>query len=140
MIFIQDKDVAPIGSDGWQLHPDLDVHPEDIKIQKAYADAFYQTTLLETVKSRSVKRLVVVGCTTDACIDMTCRAGVSLGFDVVLVADAHTTKNNRFLSAADSIAYYNVILDGFGSEDSIGSGKHQIMVGNSGDDLFGSNV
>lgn len=136
VIFVQDDDVAPVGSEGWEVHPALEILPSDVRVQKAYADAFYQTTLLETLAAFGVRRLVVVGCTTDACIDMTCRGAVSLGFDVVLVNDAHTTRDNRFLSAAQSIEYYNLVLDGFGAEDSIGNGEHEVTLAAAEDDLF----
>jgi nicotinamidase-related amidase len=136
VVFVQDDDVAPVGSEGWEVHPALDVKPSDLRIQKAYADAFYQTCLLEELQRRGVQRLVVVGCTTDACIDATCRGAVSLSFDVVLVSDAHTTKDNRFLSAAQSIEYYNLVLDGFGAEDSVGKGEHEVMLAAADDNLF----
>lgn len=140
VIFIQDNDVAPVESEGWKVHPSLEVTPSDLCIQKAYADAFYQTCLLEVLRRKGVQRLVVVGCTTDACIEMTCRGAVSLGFDVVLVSDAHTTKDNRFLSAAQSIEYYNLVLDGFGAEDSIGKGEHEVTLEPSSGDLFAVTV
>lgn len=140
VIFVQDNDVAPVGSEGWEVHPALAVKTSDLRVQKAYADAFYQTCLLEELQRNGVQRLVIVGCTTDACIEMTCRGAVSLGFDVVLVSDAHTTKDNRFLSAAQSIEYYNLILDGFGAEDSVGKGEHEVTLEPSSSDLFTTTV
>jgi hypothetical protein len=47
---------------------------------------------------------------------------------VTLVADGHSTTDNRFLTAPKSIEYYNLVLDGFGSEDGFGAGKHEIIV------------
>lgn len=61
---------------------------------------------------------------------------MSLGFDVVLVSDAYTTRDNRFLSAAKSIEYYNLVLDGFGAEDSVGKGEHEVTLQPSNGDLF----
>ena len=72
-------------------------------------------------------RLIVCGCTTDACVDMTTRRAVSLGYDVVLASDAHTTTDNSFLTAPQSIAYYTLVLDGFGSGDGFGGGEHEIL-------------
>ncbi len=136
VLFVQDDEVAPVGSEGWEVHPALEVKASDLHVQKAYADAFYKTCLLEELQRRGVQRLVVVGCTTDACIEMTCRGAVSLSFDVVLVSDGHTTKDNRFLSAAQSIEYYNLVLDGFGAEDSIGKDEHEVTLKPSSSDLF----
>jgi nicotinamidase-related amidase len=33
----------------------------------------------------------VTGCLTELCVDSTCRAAVTLGYDTTLVADGHTT-------------------------------------------------
>jgi nicotinamidase-related amidase len=128
VIFVQDKDVAPVESDGWQIHPALGATPDDLSVRKAYADSFYQTELHEALAARGVRRLVICGCTTDQCVAMTARRAVSLGYDVVLVADGHTTRDNRFLSAPQSIAYHNIVLDGFGAEDGFGAGEHEIIV------------
>ena len=44
---------------------------------------------------------------TEYCIDTTCRRAVSLGYDVTLVADAHTTHDNDLLPAEKIIAHHN---------------------------------
>lgn len=128
VLYVLDKDVAPPDSDDWQLHPGLGAQDGDQRIRKAYSDSFYGTDLDDRLRERGVTRLVVCGCTTDACVDMTTRRAVSLGYDVVLAADAHTTTDNSFLTAPQSIAYYNVVLDGFGAEDGFGQGEHEILV------------
>jgi hypothetical protein len=38
---------------------------------------------------------------------------VSMGYDVTLVSDAHTTIDNERLTAAQIIAHHNALLDGF---------------------------
>jgi hypothetical protein len=38
-------------------------------------------------------------------------------FDVVLVADGHTTWDNALLDGAAAIAYQNMLLRGFGTPD-----------------------
>lgn len=85
---------------------------------------------------RSTQRLIVVGCKTDACVDATCRRAISLGYDVTLVADGHSTSDNQFLTAPQSIAYYNVILDELGLEDGFGNGEHSISVQPMGELVF----
>lgn len=127
IFYIQDVDVAPPGSADWQLHPGLGATQEDPRIRKDYSDSFFHTDLDEQLRKRGVSRLVVCGCTTDACVDMTARRAVSLGYDVVLASDAHTTTDNEFLTAPSSIAYYNLVLDGFGAEDGFGGGEHEIL-------------
>lgn len=127
ILYVLDKDVAPPDSPDWQLHPGLGAREDDPRVRKAYSDSFYRTDLHEQLRERGVTRLVLCGCTTDACVDMTARRAVSLGYDVVLASDAHTTTDNSFLTAPKSIAYYNLVLDGFGAEDGFGEGMHEIL-------------
>jgi nicotinamidase-related amidase len=128
VVYVQDKDVGPLGSAEWQLHSGLAPRPDDLVLQKAYADSFYQTALQAELAARGIRQLVIVGCKTDACVEMTCRRAVSLGYDVTLVSDGHTTSDNQFMIAPQSIAYYNRDLDGFGAEDGFGNGEHAISV------------
>ena len=73
---------------------------------------------------------------TDACVFTTSLRAVALGYDVTLASDAHTTTDNRVLTAAQTIAYHNDLLWGFGEEDGFGSGKHWITVAPSSEIVF----
>lgn len=128
VVYIQDKDVGPLDSREWQLHAGLAARPDAISVQKAYADSFYQTALQEILAAHNIGHVVIAGCKTDACVEMTCRRAVSLGYDVTLVSDGHTTTDNRFMAAPQTIAYYNRDLDGFGAEDGFGNGQHSLSV------------
>ncbi|MNY71725.1 Isochorismatase family protein [compost metagenome] len=54
---------------------------------------------------------------TQFCVDTTVRRAVSLGYDVTLVADGHTTADSAHLAHVDIIAHHNETLDGFGAGD-----------------------
>lgn len=128
VIYIQDDDVGPLDSEAWQLDPGLAAQPSDPRIRKAYSDSFYQTDLQQLLAKHSAKRLVIVGCQTDACVDMTARRAVALGYDVVLGGDGHSTVDNEFMPAPVSIQYYNVVLDEIGLKDGFGAGKNHLRV------------
>jgi nicotinamidase-related amidase len=128
VIYVQDDDVGPVGSEPWQIHPAIAPLPSEPVFRKAFSDAFYQTELHDELAARGVADLVVLGCKTDACVAMTCRRAVALGYNVTLVSDGHSTTDNRFMAAEQSIAYYNIILDGFGAEDGFGGGQREILV------------
>lgn len=128
IVYVQDKDVGPIDSDDWQIHAALSPQPNELVIQKAHADSFYQTSLHTSLAALGIRQLIVAGCKTDACVEMTCRRAVSLGYHVTLVSDGHSTTDNRFMTAAQSIAYYNILLDGFGAEDGFGDGHREIRI------------
>ena len=53
------------------------------------------------------------GMQSDFCVDTTCRQAAALGYDVVLVADAHSTLNHEYLKAEQIVAHHNRILRNF---------------------------
>jgi nicotinamidase-related amidase len=128
VIYTQDKDVGPLNHPDWEIHQALAPHAGEVVIQKAYADSFFHTDLHQLLTERAIRQLIVVGCKTDSCVEMTCRRAVSLGYGVILPSDGHSTTDNSFMPAAVSIAYYNRILDGFGLEDGFGNGEREILV------------
>jgi nicotinamidase-related amidase len=111
-----------VGSAGWEIHPDIKPHEEDLIIRKRASDSFFETTLQQELATRGIKQLVVTGCMTEYCVDTTSRRAVSMGYDVTLVSDAHTTIDNTLFTAAQIIAHHNALLDGFDA------GSHAISV------------
>ena len=93
------EDVVPF-TDGWKLHPDLDVQPGDPVIRKTTCDAFYGTSLESQLRSRGITTLVLTGFATDFCVDATLRSAVSRDFHIIVAADAHTTCDNPVLKAS----------------------------------------
>jgi len=118
VVFLRDLRVEPNGS----IHPRLRRQEGDTVIEKQSCDSFLETDLREQLLSRSVTRIVVSGLQTDYCIDTTCRRAVSLGFDVVLAADAHTTFDHEYLRAEQIVAHHNRILRNFAG------GAHRVSV------------
>ncbi|MFC5474788.1 isochorismatase family protein [Paraherbaspirillum soli] len=106
IVFVRDLGVVPDG----ELSPRLTVLAGDVVVEKSYCDSFLGTDLLSQLQFKGVKRLVVAGMQTDYCIDTTCRRAASLGFNVVLVADAHTTVDHEHLQAEQIVAHHNRIL------------------------------
>ena len=111
-----------VGSEGWQIHPDIKPRGDDLIIRKRASDSFFETTLQRELEARGIKHLVVAGCMTEYCVDTTSRRAISMGYDVTLVSDAHTTVDNKLLTAAQIIAHHNALLDGFDA------GPHAITV------------
>ena len=106
-----------VGTEGWQILPEIKPNEEDLIIRKRASDSFFETTLQHELDARGVKHLIVTGCMTEYCVDTTARRAVSMGYDVTLVSDAHTTIDNKLLTAAQIIAHHNALLDGFDAGD-----------------------
>jgi nicotinamidase-related amidase len=111
-----------VGTAGWNIHPDINPREGDLIIRKRASDSFFETTLQQELEARGVQHLIITGCMTEYCVDTTCRRAVSMGYDVTLVSDAHTTIVNERLTAAQIIAHHNALLDGFDA------GSHAIAV------------
>ncbi len=95
---------------GWALHEIVDPQPGDLRVRKAWSDAFQDTDLHDLLRATSVTRVVLVGAQTEFCVDATARRALSLGYDVDLVADGHTTSENDVLSRARIVAHHNATL------------------------------
>jgi nicotinamidase-related amidase len=92
VIWIQHSDGGlPLGSEGWQLVPELPRQDGDPLVHKTYGDSFEATDLAEILAGRGAGRLVVAGGQSDACIRATIHGAFARGYDVTLVSDAHTT-------------------------------------------------
>lgn len=82
------------GSDDWQYVPELPRREAEPLVHKNYGDSFEGTDLEQVLAAAGVGRLVVTGAETDACIRSTIHGAFVRGYDVTLVADAHTTNDN----------------------------------------------
>ena len=106
IVFVRDSRVVPDGGFHHSLHRDT----HDIVIVKHFRDAFMETDLSDILKAENIGRLVVCGMQSDFCVDTTCRRAAAIGYDVVLVADAHSTLDHQHLKAEQIVAHHNLIL------------------------------
>lgn len=83
----------PVGSDAWQLVPELAPAPDEPLVPKEYGDSFEDTALEGVLAGLGVGRLLLAGAQTDACIRSTLHGALARGYDAVLVSDAHTTSD-----------------------------------------------
>jgi nicotinamidase-related amidase len=100
------------GTDGWKLHPAFIPLKSDNFIRKHHGNAFQDTPLKAELDALHVRTVVVAGLLTDDCIQATCNGAHELGYDVVLVKDAHSNDN---VKARDVINEWNTSL----SKDSV---------------------
>lgn len=107
---------------GWPIREEIAPHPGDLVIPKRACDSFFETDLGAELGASGVGRLVICGCMTQYCVDTTVRRAVSLGYDVVLVADGHMTADTKTLQFEQIIAHHNALLDGFDA------GEHEVQV------------
>jgi nicotinamidase-related amidase len=117
VVYVQNNggkgDPDQLGTSGWQIHPALATQAGDLVLQKSTADAFHLTPLQKELTRRGIRRLVLAGMQTESSIDATCRRASSLGYEVLLIGDGHSTYDADGLPAVDVIASHNASLSEF---------------------------
>jgi len=104
--------VAP-GSPLTQILPEINIDATtDILFDKTRPNCFTGTALAEWLQKGKIDEVIIAGMKTEFCIDTTCRAAADLGFNPVLISDAHTTVDNPLLPAQTIIAHHNKTLSG----------------------------
>lgn len=117
IVFVQNMggkgDPDEYGTPGWEIHPSIAPIEGDIVVQKQTPDSFHETNLYRQLGSKEIKKLIIGGLQTEYCIDTTCRRAVSLGYDVILVEDAHSTWDSPHFTAQQIIEHHNHVLGGW---------------------------
>lgn len=130
IIFVRDLDVAEGNGSGFQVHNSIHIPSTATIFDKKATNSFYGTPLNEFLIENNIKHLVMMGCTTEHCIDTAVRTATVKGFEVTLVEDGHSTFDSETLSAEQIINHHNTILHGHYNVD------HFSVVRKSTDDLF----
>ncbi|MFE6982580.1 cysteine hydrolase family protein [Streptomyces griseus] len=108
----QDEELEP-GTDGWRIVPELAPAPGESVVPKAAPDSFLDTELDAILRARGITEVVVTGFATEICVESTARQALSRGYDVVLVADGHTTSvrpdSGPYAAPEASVAHHNEI-------------------------------
>ena len=116
IVYVQNNggpdDPDEYGTPGWEIQSSIAPVEGDVIIQKQTPDAFNKTNLHHELESKGIKRLVIAGLQTEYCVDTTCRRAFSLGYNVILVRDAHSTWDSSLLSAQQIIDHHNHVLGG----------------------------
>ncbi|EEK74215.1 MULTISPECIES: cysteine hydrolase family protein [Bacillus] len=75
--------------------------PDEIIIQKSVNSAFIGTNLEEQLREQECNTVVIVGLTTNHCVETTTRMAGNLGFTTYLVSDATATFNRKGLDGTE---------------------------------------
>jgi nicotinamidase-related amidase len=117
-------------TEGWAIHQRIAPVDGEPIVDKQSCSSFYETPLRAMLEEKGISHLIVTGCQTEYCIDTACRHATTLGYDVTLAGDAHTTIDNDLLKAEQIIAHHNNALNGFSS------GKYTVTVKPAGEIAF----
>ncbi|MFM7013570.1 MAG: cysteine hydrolase family protein [Actinomycetota bacterium] len=92
VIWIQhsDEDIV-LGSEPWQIVPELSPMSNETKIDKHYRSSFVETELNSLLQSLGVGKVVICGAESNNCVRHTSHSALELGYDITLIQDGHTT-------------------------------------------------
>ena len=91
----------------WELLDELEVESTDVFIDKYANDVFYNSNLEAKLKELNVDELLITGCATDFCVESTIQSAYTKDYNIIVVADGHTTGNRPHLKAEKVIEHYN---------------------------------
>lgn len=80
--------VFAIGSDGWQLHPEVAAQGSDLHINKKLASSFKGTGLAQWLKDHAIDTVTIAGYMTHNCNASTVLEAWHMGLSVEVLSDA----------------------------------------------------
>ena len=98
------------GKEGFEIYEDFKPLENDKVFIKNVNSSFRGTGLLEYLKNKDQKEIIVVGLQTDKCIDATIKCGFEHGFHMIVPENANSTIDNEYLSGKNSYKYYNEFM------------------------------
>ena len=95
------------GTEGHQLWPLLDVHPEDEKVKKFRFSAFLPgaSDLPDILRARGLDTVIITGTVTNVCCESSARDAMMTNFKVIMVSDGNAAANMTEHQAS-LIAFY----------------------------------
>src|SRR5262245_32153438 len=92
-------DIATLsrGTVGHALHADLDVSPDDIRVEKNRYSAFIQgsSNLDHVLREAGLDTLIIVGTVTNGCCECTARDAMMLNYKVIFLSDANAARTDE---------------------------------------------
>ncbi|WP_413577728.1 isochorismatase family protein [Bdellovibrio sp. HCB290] len=114
VIFVQNNgqvgEADETRTEGWLLHPEIEIENGDLIVQKAQFEPFTGTELHSVLQKKGIHKLIIAGLQSETCIAATCRKANELGYGVTLVSDAHSTYGTDGKNAEDVINRINLDL------------------------------
>lgn len=98
----QDDELVP-DSEAWQWVPELVPADGEAQVPKQYNSSFERTTLEAELDRHGASHLALAGAATNWCIRATAYAALERGYDLTLVADAHTTSGENAAEVVDDL-------------------------------------
>lgn len=98
------------GTEGFEIYEEFKPTDGEKIFDKNVNSSFRDTGLLEYLRNKGEKNIIIVGLQTDYCIDATVKCGFEHGFHMIVPAYANTTVDNQFMTGEESYRYHNQFI------------------------------
>ena len=98
------------GNNGFEIYEGFQHVDGEIIFDRNANSSFKDTGLLEYLKKKEEKTIIIVGLQTDYCIDATIKAGFEHGFKMLVPENTNSTFDNQFMTAEQTYRYYNEFI------------------------------
>ncbi len=95
------------GTPGYEVYSGFAPLEGERIFDKSVSSPFRSSGLLEYLRQKGEKQIMVTGLFTEYCIDATIKCGFEHGFEVIVPTDANSTADNVHMTAAQTHEYYN---------------------------------
>jgi nicotinamidase-related amidase len=115
VIWVQHSDEELVlESEDWQIVPQLQPEAGERKVRKVHRSSFEATDLEDILSELRVGHLYLTGMQTNNCVRHTTHSAQERGYDVTILADAHTTTGYEWDGhTVDAEAVVNEFNDNF---------------------------
>ena len=115
VIFVQHDDGPgtgfSVGDENFEIFDEFAPNDGEKIFTKNVNSALHPSTgLLDYLKGKGVKTVMMVGIMTNFCIDATIRTGFDNGFEVLVPEYTNSTYDNEFMDRASCYRYYNEFM------------------------------
>lgn len=95
------------GTPGYDVYEGFAPNPGERIFDKNCNSAFKESGLLEYLRDKGEKQIIITGIATDFCIDACVKCGFEHGFEIVVPQYANTTNSNPYFTGEESYRFYN---------------------------------
>ena len=107
IVIVQHKDeeqgLVP-GNDGFDVHQNVKIEPQDIHIVKTYGNSFTKTGLAEKLKTLGVDTLILSGFCAEFCVLSTYRGAEDFDFKPIILKGSLASDNAEHIRFVEEIS------------------------------------